>query len=110
VIGKRPAGQPDLFAGPEAADGKRNDVIVGARRNLIAGTCGCRKLRLPGRGKGKSGGYRVVTFYSGVDIPPWTSARYLSRRIKATEPKLPAQSLPASGTLLQSETADCIHN
>lgn len=35
----------------------------------IAGTGGCRKLRIAGRGKGKSGGYRVVTFYSGLDIP-----------------------------------------
>jgi hypothetical protein len=35
----------------------------------VAGTGGCRKLRLAGRGKGKSGGYRVVTFYSGEQIP-----------------------------------------
>lgn len=35
----------------------------------IAGTGGCRKFRLAGRGKGKRGGYRVVTFYSGIDIP-----------------------------------------
>jgi hypothetical protein len=35
----------------------------------MAGTGGCRKLRLAGRGKGKSGGYRVVTFYSGIHIP-----------------------------------------
>jgi hypothetical protein len=35
----------------------------------IAGSGGCRKIRLAGRGKGKSGGYRVVTFYTGVDIP-----------------------------------------
>jgi hypothetical protein len=28
-----------------------------------------RKLRFAGRGKGKSGGYRVVTFFSGIDIP-----------------------------------------
>jgi hypothetical protein len=35
----------------------------------IAGTGGCRKVRIAGRGKGKSGGYRVVTFYSGIDIP-----------------------------------------
>src|SRR5262249_13405634 len=34
----------------------------------IAGTGGCRKIRIAGRGKGKSGGYRVVTFYSGIDI------------------------------------------
>ncbi len=30
---------------------------------LIIGTGGCRKLRLAGRGKGKSGGYRLITFY-----------------------------------------------
>jgi hypothetical protein len=35
----------------------------------IRGTGGCRKLRLAGRGKGKSGGYRVITYYGGVDIP-----------------------------------------
>jgi hypothetical protein len=35
----------------------------------MAGTGGCRKLRLAGRGKGKSGGYRIVTFYSGIHIP-----------------------------------------
>jgi hypothetical protein len=35
----------------------------------IPGTGGCRKLRLAGRGKGKSGGYRTITFYSGVDVP-----------------------------------------
>jgi hypothetical protein len=35
----------------------------------IAGGGGARKLRLAGRGKGKSGGYRVITFYSGEDIP-----------------------------------------
>ena len=35
----------------------------------IPGTCGCRKLRVAGRGKGKSGGYRVVTFYTGDMLP-----------------------------------------
>lgn len=35
----------------------------------IKGTGGCRKLRVAGRGKGKSGGYRVITFYSGRAIP-----------------------------------------
>jgi hypothetical protein len=37
--------------------------------NEIPGTGGARKLRFAGRGKGKSGGYRVITFYSGEDIP-----------------------------------------
>ena len=35
----------------------------------IKDTGGCRKLRVAGRGKGKSGGYRVITFFSGEAIP-----------------------------------------
>jgi len=35
----------------------------------IKGTGGARKIRFAGRGKGKSGGYRVITFYGGKDIP-----------------------------------------
>ncbi len=35
----------------------------------IQGTGGCRKLRRAGRGRGKSGGYRTITFYSGQDLP-----------------------------------------
>ena len=35
----------------------------------IRGTGGARKVRFAGKGKGKSGGYRVITFYSGTDIP-----------------------------------------
>lgn len=35
----------------------------------IQGTGGCRKLRIAGRGKGKSGGYRIVTFFTGDTMP-----------------------------------------
>ena len=35
----------------------------------IRGTGGARKVRFAGKGKGKSGGFRVITFYSGEDIP-----------------------------------------
>jgi hypothetical protein len=35
----------------------------------ISGTGGCRKLRVAGRGKGKSGGYRTITFYTGESMP-----------------------------------------
>ena len=37
----------------------------------MQGTGGCRKLRFSIRGnnKGKSGGVRVITFFSGVDLP-----------------------------------------
>ncbi|WP_298744554.1 hypothetical protein [uncultured Brevundimonas sp.] len=37
--------------------------------DLIAGSGGCRKVRLAGRGKGKSGGYRVVTFFAPRAMP-----------------------------------------
>lgn len=35
----------------------------------IPGTGGARKIRFGGRGKGKSGGYRVIAFYSGENVP-----------------------------------------
>ena len=37
--------------------------------DAVSGTGGCRKLRWQGRGKGKSGGYRTITFYSGEMCP-----------------------------------------
>jgi hypothetical protein len=45
-----------LAANPAAGDG-------------IAGTGGCGKVRVAGRGKGKSGGYRVITFFTGELLP-----------------------------------------
>lgn len=41
-----------VAANPEAGD-------------LLQGTGGVRKARLAGRGKGKSGGYRIVWYYGG---------------------------------------------
>jgi|SRR5215475_8102631 len=35
----------------------------------MPGTGGARKVRFARTGHGKSGGYRVITFYSGLDIP-----------------------------------------
>jgi hypothetical protein len=37
--------------------------------NFIPGTGGARKLRVAKPGKGKSGGYRVITYYGGENIP-----------------------------------------
>ena len=37
--------------------------------DLLQGTGGVRKARLAGRGKGKSGGYRIVWYFGGRDIP-----------------------------------------
>ena len=36
---------------------------------VIPSTGGARKIRFAGRGKGKSGGYRVITYYGGDDVP-----------------------------------------
>ena len=37
--------------------------------DLMEGTGGARKLRVAARGKGKSGGYRVITFFAARDVP-----------------------------------------
>jgi mRNA-degrading endonuclease RelE of RelBE toxin-antitoxin system len=37
--------------------------------DIMPGTGGARKVRFSGRGKGKSGGYRVITFFAADDIP-----------------------------------------
>jgi hypothetical protein len=37
--------------------------------DIIPGTGGARKRRFPGRGKGKSGGYRTVSYYAAEDVP-----------------------------------------
>lgn len=36
---------------------------------VMVGTGGCRKVRLAGRGFGKSGGYRIIFVYGGVGMP-----------------------------------------
>ncbi len=37
--------------------------------DVIPGTGGARKVRFAGRGKGKSGGFRVITYFAGTDLP-----------------------------------------
>jgi hypothetical protein len=37
--------------------------------DLMVGTGGARKLRFAAKGKGKSGGYRIITFFAAQDIP-----------------------------------------
>lgn len=37
--------------------------------NVIPSSGGARKLRVRAKGRGKSGGYRVITFFSGVAHP-----------------------------------------
>lgn len=42
--------------------------------DMIQGSGGCRKVRVAGRGKGKSGGYRVVSFFAHQDMPVYALA------------------------------------
>jgi hypothetical protein len=52
-----------LSCNPEAGD-------------LIVGTGGLRKLRWAGRGKGKSGGYRVIYYFFARNFPIYLLAVY----------------------------------
>lgn len=40
-----------------------------AAGDMIVGSGGCRKIRVPGKGRGKSGGYRIVTLFGGGHMP-----------------------------------------
>jgi hypothetical protein len=37
--------------------------------DIMKGTGGARKIRFAGRGKGKRGGFRVITYYAAEDVP-----------------------------------------
>lgn len=68
---------PDYLSDAKAAgltDHERQAIVAVLAENPmvgdeISGTGGARKVRVAGRGKGKSGGYRVITFYSGPRVP-----------------------------------------
>ena len=55
-------------------DSERDFIVAWIAANpdagdIIQGTGGARKVRFAGRGKGKSGGYRVISFYAGTRMP-----------------------------------------
>ena len=56
------------------SDDERENVVSFIAANpdvgdIIPGTGGCRKVRIAKQGGGKSGGYRVITFYTSPDEP-----------------------------------------
>lgn len=56
------------------SEAERHEIVLFLADNpqageVIPGAGGARKVRFPLRNKGKSGGVRVVTFYSGEDVP-----------------------------------------
>jgi hypothetical protein len=55
-------------------DAERLSIVTWIAANpsageVIEGTGGARKVRFAGKGKGKSGGYRVITFFTGTETP-----------------------------------------
>lgn len=55
-------------------DDERADIVSEIARNpkigeIMEGTGGVRKFRFAGRGHGKNGGYRIVTYFGGEDVP-----------------------------------------
>ncbi|MEN3794867.1 type II toxin-antitoxin system RelE/ParE family toxin [Fulvimarina sp. MAC3] len=56
------------------SDSERSEIVSLVAEDPMIGaemrwTGGCRKFRVAGRGRGKSGGFRVVHFYAGPDVP-----------------------------------------
>jgi hypothetical protein len=55
-------------------DEERERAVIQIAENpragdLVKNAGGCRKVRVAGRSKGKSGGYRVITYFGGEDSP-----------------------------------------
>eukprot|EP00611_Tribonema_gayanum_P011633 TRINITY_DN21943_c0_g1_i1.p1 TRINITY_DN21943_c0_g1~~TRINITY_DN21943_c0_g1_i1.p1 ORF type:complete len:119 (+),score=17.06 TRINITY_DN21943_c0_g1_i1:72-428(+) len=46
------------------------------RGDVMEGSGGARKLRWAAKGKGKSGGARIITFYSGASLPLFLLAAF----------------------------------
>lgn len=57
----------DLSSNPDAGD-------------EIPGTGGMRKLRVAAKGRGKSGGYRIITFFTGIDVPVFLITMYAKNK------------------------------
>ncbi len=68
---------PDYLRDARAAgvgDDERRSIVDHVAANpsagdLIVGSGGARKIRFAAPGRGKSGGYRVVTYYGGGGLP-----------------------------------------
>ena len=59
---------------------------------IIVGSGGCRKVRIAGKGKGKSGGYRVVTVFGGAHMPVYLIA-VLAKGSRANFSKAEVQAM-----------------
>jgi hypothetical protein len=62
--------------------------------DLVEGTGGVRKFRLAGRGFGKSGGFRIISYFGGIDVPVFLLAA-LSKGERANLTKAERNELKA---------------
>ena len=68
---------PTFLADAKSAgvtDEERAAIVLGiasdpAAGDVIPGTGGLRKVRIAGKGRGKSGGDRVISYYAAADVP-----------------------------------------
>lgn len=88
--GERIAAVDLVAANPEVGD-------------VMQGTGGVRKVRLAGKGKGKSGGYRIIYYFGGGDIPVYLLTVF-SKGEKANLTQGERNALRAMAAILKGET------
>jgi hypothetical protein len=66
---------------------------------VIARSGGFRKRRIAGKGKGKSGGYRIVSYYAGERVPTFMIA-VLSKSSRENFSKAEVNAMKAAGVRL----------
>ena len=99
-------------AGMSDADMTRVGHIVASdpqAGDLIVGSGGCRKLRVAGRGKGKSGGHRIVTYYADERTPVYllsAISKGAAGNFSATEIDVLAA---VAKTILKKRSRPCAH-
>jgi hypothetical protein len=72
--------------------------------DLLVGGGGCRKIRIAGKGRGKSGGYRILTYYSDEDTPVFLLT-VLSKGSRSNFSKVQVQALAAVTKTLKDSLA-----
>ena len=85
------------------SDAERMALIDFIARNPLAGTSiggGVRKVRFARDGGGKSGGYRVIHFYSGEDDMPIFLITVFAKNEKASLTKTETETVKSLGKLL----------
>jgi hypothetical protein len=78
-----------------AAKGGRSIAANPEAGDIMPGCGGARKLRVAQPGGGKSGGYRVITYYADIDVPTFLLTLF-GKNEKASLTKGKLNALPFS--------------